>query len=60
MILYGLAASYHQSLMTPEPINAAVSSTRLRCIMGENKGKKNPNKTEHQDRAKLTTEKKKC
>ena len=64
MILYGLAASYHQSLMTPESVYVAVSSARVKIQDGREGRKKNKNKKRErrkpEDRAKLTTEKKKC
>ena len=62
MILYGLAASYHQSLMTPESVYVAISSARVEMQVGKEGRKKKRGKKknpEHQDRAKLTTEQKK-
>ena len=59
-VVCGLAASYCQSLMTPESVYVAVSSARVKIQDGREGRKKNKNKKRErrktEDRAKLTTE----
>ena len=56
--VHGLAAPYNESLTTPESVYVAVSSARVKMQGGRKERKRNPNKTKHQDRAKLKKEQK--